>query len=40
MQVDVVEPGQYFGLGDLIEPDDREFSLVSEGCEILRIPLR
>ena len=41
LKVDVLYPGDTLGLGSLFEEckDSRKFSLVSSGCEILRVPL-
>lgn len=39
LQVDQLQMGEVFGLESLAYPDDRVFSLVSEGCELLRVPL-
>ena len=38
MQVDQLQSGQVFGLETIAYPDNRIFSLVSEGCELLRVP--
>lgn len=39
LEVNQLQAGQVFGLDNLAYPDDRVFSLISEGCELLRVPL-
>ena len=39
MQVNQLQSGDFFGLNQLIYPDDRQFILISEGCELLKINL-
>jgi len=37
LQVDQLQAGDCFGLNTLMYPDDRVFTLISEGCELLRL---
>ena len=39
MQVDQLQTGQVYGLDHIAYPDSRIFTLISEGCELLRLPI-